>query len=306
MFPSEEAGNYFNPNYVFIKYDLDIADPDKIKETYDIAAYPTFIILDESGTETARVLGGASDAASFVKRIEEGAKPENSLQARYAKFKSDPSTAIEYLKFLEDCYMKKEADKVLADLLNERPVAETFAPERMEYMKSKMTSPKSAVFITMVAKQAEVEKVIGKEVYAEMMQTSGAEFIMGQIYTRKFNSEAFDEVLAEIAKNPLLQSDFTKFVAANKQLIIDKNAPELMKLALPAIAKCKNAYSRESIVNVATAFVSRKDREAYNKAVLPFLEEVVKRESDPKYKSQYEKLINNIKNPPAMPAMRMN
>lgn len=305
MFPSKEAGDYVNSNFVFIKYDLDKADPDKISETYSIAAYPTFIILDANGEEVIRTLGGAADAASFVANLKEKMKPENSFKARYEKFKSDPSYAMEYLKFLDGCYMKKESEEILSELLNERPMAENFAPANKELLLKKMTSTKSPVFTTMVEKRKEIEKVIGKEEYAKIMQTSGAKFIMGQIYTRKFNLEEFDNVLAEVQKTPLMQSDFTKFIADNKQLVVDKNAPELMPLALKAITKSKDAYSRDCIVNITTAFVSRKDKQAYKDAVLPFLEEVVKGERDAKYKKQYETLIDNIKNPPAVPAMRM-
>lgn len=48
-FPSKEAGDYFNANYICLSYDGENGEGITMAEKYHITAYPTLIILNKNG-----------------------------------------------------------------------------------------------------------------------------------------------------------------------------------------------------------------------------------------------------------------
>lgn len=307
MFPTQEAADYFNPNYVFVKYELDVADPEKISETYGIKAYPTFIFLDGNGEEVIRMLGGAKDTQGFINRVKESMKPENSLKARYEKFQNDPSYAMTYIKFLEDdCYMSKEADKLLSELFEKRSIADNFTKESMPFFSKKVTSVESPIFKIMIDKKDEVKAAIGEEAYNNFMQDKGIQFLMGQISSRKFDAANLDKVIASVESTKALQSDFTQFVIKNKQTIVDKKVDLLTPIAKKAIAKA-DMKSCDKIINLTLSLIPRENKDLQKETALSLYETALKASKDADAKKKYEGIIENIKNPKpnSIPAMRM-
>lgn len=307
MFPTQEAGDYINPNFVFIKYDLDKADPDKIAETYGIKAYPTFIFLNGNGEEVIRMLGGARDTKGFIERIQENMKPENSFKARYERFQKDPSYAMTYIQFLdEDCYMSKEADKLFNELFAKRTTAENFTEENMKYYSSKVTSTESPIFKSMITNEKEVKAAIGEETYNKFMQNKGIEFLYGQLFARKFDAAGLDKVIATIESTKPLQSDFTRFAIKNKQTIIDKNADVLTPLAIKAIAKA-DGMSCDRIIRAALTVIPRDKKDLGKETSLSLYGAALKAAKTAEDKKKYEGIIEQIKNPKqnSIPAMRM-
>ncbi len=70
IFPTAEAGNYFNKNFVNAKVDAEKGEGIEIARRYNVRAYPTFLILDKNGKELGRVVGGAETAQDFIARVE--------------------------------------------------------------------------------------------------------------------------------------------------------------------------------------------------------------------------------------------
>lgn len=307
MFPTQEAGDFFNPNYVFIKYDLDKADPDKINETYGIRAYPTFIFLNGNGEEVIRMLGGGKDTPSFINRVKENMKPENSFKARYQKFQNDPSYAMTYIQFLEDdCYMSKEADKLLSELFEKRSIAENFTKGNMDFYSKKVSSVKSPIFQMMITKEPEVKAAIGENAYNSFMQDKGIQFLSMQLFARKFDAASLDKVIASIESTKQLQSDYTKFVIANKKVIVDKNVEALAPLALKAIKKM-DQKSCDKVIGLVLSSIPRDNKELSKTTALSLYAVALKGAKDAETIKKYEGVIESIKNPKpnSMPAMRM-
>ena len=69
VFPTKEAGDYFNKYFVCAKYDVEKDENGKaVREKYGIKAFPTFIIVDCNGKEIGRVLG-KHELAEFIEII---------------------------------------------------------------------------------------------------------------------------------------------------------------------------------------------------------------------------------------------
>lgn len=69
VFPQEAVGNYFNKTFVNAKFDAEQGEGIEIAKKYGVKGYPTFLILDGTGKEVGRIVGG-DDADAFIKKVQ--------------------------------------------------------------------------------------------------------------------------------------------------------------------------------------------------------------------------------------------
>ena len=70
VFPTKEAGDYFNKYFVCAKYDVERDENGKaVRSKYGVNVFPTFLILDCTGKEIGRVLG-KHELTEFIEIIE--------------------------------------------------------------------------------------------------------------------------------------------------------------------------------------------------------------------------------------------
>lgn len=54
IFPQKEAGDYFNPKFISVKYDMEKGEGLKLKDKYKPSGYPTFFIIRPDGVSSTR------------------------------------------------------------------------------------------------------------------------------------------------------------------------------------------------------------------------------------------------------------
>ncbi len=226
VYPTKETGNLINSKTVFIKYNLDKADPDNVANRFAIRAYPTFVVLNDEGVEVNRFVGGARDAAGFNARVEDALKPENSLQARAERFKNDMSTGGEYAAYLQGIYKGEEAKEVISTMFKSRTLDENFEAKNLEAYKPFITDVENEIFVFMTNKKnaKKVRKIMGKEAYAKFLQDKGSEFIINIIFARNgVDIGKLDNVLNIIDDIDAMNSDFAEFVKEYKSAIANRS-----------------------------------------------------------------------------------
>lgn len=70
VFTQESVGKYLNDNFINFKQDMEKGEGVALGQKYNIKAFPTFLILDGSGKELARIIGGAAPDA-FIKKVQD-------------------------------------------------------------------------------------------------------------------------------------------------------------------------------------------------------------------------------------------
>lgn len=119
VFPQKAAGDYFNPRFVSVKYDMEKGAGKELATKYEVHAYPTFIILRPDGTVQHRLVG--SDALeAFIARVEAGLNEETSLLGMNRTYEEGKMTSEElmaYQEALADAGEDAKAAKVYAELL---------------------------------------------------------------------------------------------------------------------------------------------------------------------------------------------
>lgn len=128
-FPKKEAGDYFNKKFVNWKVDMEKGEGVELAKRYDVNAFPTFLILDADGNLTGRCVGAAG-ITDFIKKVEDAVKEEKGLawyQKEYNKGNRDQKFLTDYLKVLDDNYMRGEMKNVATALLEGKSAAEIAA-----------------------------------------------------------------------------------------------------------------------------------------------------------------------------------
>ena len=119
IFPQKAVGDYFNANFVCVKYDMEKGEGPKIAKQYKIRAYPTFLILAPDGTLVHKIVGGR-DAKGIIQSAMEALdenKATGKMDERYKTGERDKEFLTVYLNTLIHFYDPK-AQEVSVELLN--------------------------------------------------------------------------------------------------------------------------------------------------------------------------------------------
>ncbi len=84
-FKEEKAGSFFPDHFVAAKFDMEKGEGLTIAKTYEVTAYPTYLILDPTGKQVHRGIG-SMPVEDFMILVSRGTNPETqlaTLQARY-------------------------------------------------------------------------------------------------------------------------------------------------------------------------------------------------------------------------------
>ena len=130
VFPTKEAGDYFNKNFVNIKIDMEKGEGKDIAKKYGVVAYPTFLILNFDGSEIGRILG-SNELNTFIRRVENAKDIKNSPKTLKEAFNVNKNydNALAYLKSLGEAYMKKDIDSFLTENISIFNKGKLFSPE---------------------------------------------------------------------------------------------------------------------------------------------------------------------------------
>ncbi len=138
IFPLKEVGDYFNSNFINVKYLTDQEEEGKaVKKKYPIKAVPTYLFLAPDGTEMHRAIG-YMDQHRFI-AIAQRAKEKKSC-AKYLIDKHEHGgkmnklDLMHYYLALRDANKKEEAQDVQVKLEKMLTPKDLLQPEYWEYL----------------------------------------------------------------------------------------------------------------------------------------------------------------------------
>lgn len=294
MFPSEEAGNYFNEKYVFLKYEVDLDDPEQLCKQYEVTAYPTFIFLNGDGEQLSRMLGGFGNTKAFIASVDDLMKPENWFSARYERFKKDSSYAMKYIQFLEsDCRMKGKALSLLREFVETRPATEVFAEGNLKPLFATMTSVDAPAYQAMVRNSDAVILAMGKEAYDVAMQTQGERLFFNHLFGVNPNEADFKRLVDCVKSKVIVRSSFIDFIIQNSSHLRNKNYESLIASAHKSLKK-GNFASRKNILRTISFSIPPSEAKAFENKLNALYETALKYEKDPEGKKVFQESIDRF------------
>ena len=164
VFPQKEAGDYFNPRFVCVKYDMEKGEGLELAKRFDVHAYPTFVIVRADGTVQHKLVGG-SDLKAFIAQVEEGLDEKKNLlflNEAYERGGMDTHQLMAYYSALTKAE-EERADQVRSELWKKLTEQEKTTAEYWSLIANETSQPGTPEFDFMLGHLAELRQNVGRE-----------------------------------------------------------------------------------------------------------------------------------------------
>jgi len=104
IFPDRKVGEFYNENFICMKFDMEKGEGLDIAKKYDIKSYPTLLFLNSNG-EIMHKEAGSRDADNFIKLGQKALNPKLNSAAIEKKIKNGDITPETVLYTLENTRM---------------------------------------------------------------------------------------------------------------------------------------------------------------------------------------------------------
>ena len=165
VFPQAKAGEFFNPRFVCVKFDMEKGEGKELVTKLGVPAYPTFVIVRPDGTVQHRIVGGG-DLDDFIERVQLGLNEKTNLlylTERYNSGKMKKAELAVYYRVLNDAYDSKMAEKVLGELEEKMSKKDRVKAEFWSLFEMGNCTPGSDDFNFILANYPALAKNVGKE-----------------------------------------------------------------------------------------------------------------------------------------------
>lgn len=161
-FPKKVAGDYFNPKFVSVKFDMEKGEGKELAKKYNVTAYPTFLILNTQGQEINRVVGKAT-ADEFIEKVKSALDPKNSLAGLKAAYEESKNMQTGFPYALALYQSSKDPSTVLEELFDKAQDFERFSKDYLE-LAFGITKFGSPFFRKLMLEKSNIDAAWGTEV----------------------------------------------------------------------------------------------------------------------------------------------
>jgi thiol-disulfide isomerase/thioredoxin len=232
VFPQKQAGDYFNTKFVCWKVDMEKGEGPELAKKYDVAAYPTFLILEADGKLRATHVGSAP-LERFIKTIDGLLNEEKGLPWYQEQFKNgnrEKDFLNDYMDLLDSRYLRTEKKQITDVLLQGKTADDIVADSELyKLFTGGYYTPDDETFLGVYKLRSQVLNKYGqKEVDAlDKAWKNGARMLM------EFEGREFKNLDLDLFK-------------AYKQKMADYNVPDIEQIedaTLVAVANYKKDYA---------------------------------------------------------------
>lgn len=165
VFPLKSVGDYFNNNFINVKYDIEKKEGEKLKALYGdvITGYPSLVLIDMNGKMVHKI-GGFHPADSLIAKMQRALAGKSLSVMRERLNAGAQSLAFlkEYKQMMKDGYLDNhpgsEGDKVNKILLNRLSDEEITDPEMWKIIGNSLTDVYSPAFARVIKLFPEFQK----------------------------------------------------------------------------------------------------------------------------------------------------
>ena len=165
VFPQKEAGDYFNPRFVCVKYDMEKGEGLELAKRFDVHAYPTFVIVRADGTVQHKLVGG-SDLKEFIARVEKGLDEKTNLlflNEAYERGGMDTAQLMGSYSALSEAGEDEKAAQVYAELWGRLTDEEKTSAEYWRLFENETCVIGTPAFDFLLAHLGEMRESVGRE-----------------------------------------------------------------------------------------------------------------------------------------------
>lgn len=168
VFPKPEVGDFFNKRFICLKIDMDKGEGPELLKQFGIKAFPTLLVLDASGKEMHRVVGGR-DAKGLINDMILGTSSESCLSQvtkRYATGDRSPKLIQNYLQGLTGALENTQADSILNNYFNKLSDKER-SRQKNHFLFRYAPQINHPVFLYLIEHQVTLRNKMGEKTFTE-------------------------------------------------------------------------------------------------------------------------------------------
>ncbi len=259
IFPQEKAGEFFNPKFVCVKFDMEKGEGPELGKKFGVRAYPTFLILRPDGSVQHKVVGGG-DLEGFIARVEKGLNEKTSLDYLnkvYEKGKMNKKQLMAYQIALNDAYEQAKSEKVGEEL---NKILKDKDKMKKEFWPILEESPYgSDNFKLVVNNIATFNKNIGKEKVDAYLYGNYSQAIDNTTRRNaKEPAKTLEQIRQELTNIDLENKDQLMSKIELAQATIDQNVDKIISLAEQAAeTKSEELWSIVNALNSISSKVNK-------------------------------------------------
>ncbi|MDE6452069.1 MAG: thioredoxin family protein [Odoribacter sp.] len=218
VFPQARMGEFFNPRFVSVKYDMEQPEGKQFGERYSVTAYPTFFLIAADGTLLHKVIGGF-EADELIRHIREGLEGGTSLGQWEQKYKSghwDKEFLWQYLGILQEAREEIKIREIAEELLDVASEEEKVSKEYWSIFGNPQCCPlDSKAFAYLIAHRERFYPANGRETVDKRLTEPLRDEVLGMMEGVQAGAvERLDEVEKKLGEWQLL--NVTELLAAIK------------------------------------------------------------------------------------------
>ncbi|WP_099291158.1 thioredoxin family protein [Butyricimonas sp. Marseille-P3923] len=243
VFTQKNVGDFFNKNFICVKYDMEKGEGPELGKKFGVRAYPTFVIVNPDGSIRHKLVGGG-EGEEFIKRVEESFDDEKALGTSITKYNEgnrDKAFLASYAQTLLDLYdpaAKDVANELFVTLSDEEKVS----PDYWFIFDRKELSPKgSDAEKFLLANRAKFNATIGKEVVDTRLSKDLQQELMEILATKgqAIKATRFDEITKEVKSLKLSNEKSLLGLVAIGRAVKDGNVDRFLATCEKEMPKVK-------------------------------------------------------------------
>lgn len=197
VFTQADAGNFFNPNFINLKIDMEKEENADFASKYPVSAYPTLMFLNAEGKLVVKDVGGKSldQLLDFGKRALGKTDNSGALEEKYKAGDRDPQFLFEYVKALNQ--FGKPSLKITNEYLaTQKDLTSEF---NLKFIHEGAVEADSRVFDLLVMNRAKIATLLGEPAVNSRIELACKNTVKKAIEFR--SSELFNEAKSKLAAN---------------------------------------------------------------------------------------------------------
>ena len=166
VFVLPKMGEFFNDQFINVKYDMEKGEGPRLRGKFRITAYPTFLILRPDGTLQHRIVGARKET-DFLECVKRGAKEETSqfyLDELYRQGNLSKEQLPSYRVALKDAKRNAELKHITGEEFKQLSDAERCLSQYWYLYDQDEITIEDERFAYLIAHKAEFDKQVGKEI----------------------------------------------------------------------------------------------------------------------------------------------
>ena len=169
VFTQEKVGDFFNPRFINVKYDMEKGDGKMLNEQYKkhIIGYPTLLLINAEG-KVLQQLAGYKDADELIVGIRSASEGKElfSLAAEYQKGNREISFMKEFIQSLNNAFLKDSVARVTGKFIRSMAPEELDKDEVWDIFGSYVTDIRSDAFEYLVKNADRYQRKLKRDRYA--------------------------------------------------------------------------------------------------------------------------------------------